>query len=64
MIKLSSSDVVFVPKMMPDTEFTEFFTGMTETVTETTKVSLVLSLSANLIMSGPVDLLWGLINSL
>lgn len=50
--------------MMPKTQLTEIFESLTESVQDTTQVSFVLSLAINLVMSGPLDALWSLINSL
>ena len=50
--------------MMPNTEFTKSMISLTGSLAETTSVSIIISFLVNLFMSGPMDFLWGLVNTL
>ena len=63
-IQVNSTSEISIPKMLPNTAFAEFFTGLKDSSTDVTKVSILASFAVNMFMSGPMDLLWGLINSL
>ena len=50
--------------MLKNTDFSQFYTELSDSITGATKVSLVTSLMINLMLSGPMYFLWGLVNSL
>ena len=63
-VAFNSTSETVLPKMMPDSIFTDFFNGLGDSVVGVAKVTLVTSFVLNLVLSGPLQLLWALINSL
>ena len=63
-ITVDSTSTISAPRMMPQTAFTQMMISLNDNMTETTKVSMILSFIINLFLSGPIDFLWGLINTL
>lgn len=60
----NSTKSVVLPKMLSSSDFSVIFTGLAESTTDAAKLSLVASFLVNVVLSGPMDLLWCLINSL
>ena len=64
MIGLNTTSEITIPKMMADTAFTWSYEAVSEFAAGMTKASLVSSFLVNFALSGPMSLLWGLVNSL
>ena len=60
----NATSEIIIPKMTPNTAVYEFFDNLNDSSVGVTQVSLVTSFIVNVFLSGPMDLLWGLINSL
>ena len=60
---VDSSSTIKVPKMMPNTQFTETFIGFTSGVGDFPNAALVGNFMTNLILSGTMNLLWSLLHS-
>ena len=63
-IPLETSDEIKVPKMMPNTVFTEVFSGVNEGVGNFSNAALVGNFVVNLLLSGTMSLIWGLLHSM
>ena len=63
-ISLNATSEIVIPKMTADTSFAQSFEAASEHAVDFTNVSLVSSFLVNLVLSGPMSLLWGLVNSL
>ena len=63
-IPVETSDKIKVPKVMPNTEFTNFFSSTISTVGDFTNVVVVGNFMLNLLLSGTMTFIWGLLNSL
>ena len=63
-IPLETSDSIIAPKMMPNSDFTKAFAGGTEGMGNFTNASLVSNFVVNLLLSGAMNLLWGLLHAM
>ena len=63
-IPMNTKDAIKVPSMMPDTEFTKTFIAMSSVASDVAKTTLVGNFVTNLILSGAMHFLWGLIHCL
>ena len=50
--------------MVSDSTAMSVISNISDSASDTTKISLVFSVISNLVMSGPMDFIWGLVNSL
>ena len=57
------SDSIKVPKMMPNTEFTEAFAGANSAFGGLTNSAIVSNFTINLLLSGSMSFLWGLLHT-
>lgn len=63
-IPLETSDSVKAPKMMPNTDFTKAFVSGSSGFGNFTNASLVGNFLLNLLLSGAMNLLWGLLHAM
>lgn len=63
-IPLETYDSVKAPKMMPNNDFTKAFVGASSGFGDFTNASLVGNFAVNLLLSGAMNLLWGLLHAL
>ena len=63
-IPLETSDSVLAPKMMPNSDFTKAFAGGSTSFGNFTNASLVGNFVVNLLLSGAMNLLWGLLHAM
>ena len=63
-IPLNATDTIRIPQIMDNNEFTRSFVEMSENAGDLSKASIVSSLFVNLMSSGSMGPLWGLINCL
>ena len=63
-IVAESSDEVKVPKMMPKSEFTAIFDSVNQGVGGFSNAALASNFVVNLLLSGSMGLLWGLLHSM
>ena len=61
---MNTTDSIKAPKMMPDTKETKFFTGAGEGFGDFSSAIVVTNFGTNLLLSGAMTYLWGLLNSL
>ena len=63
-IPAQTSDQIKVPKMMPNTEFTRFFSSFSIEVGHLTSAALVGNFTINLILKSAMSVLWSLLHSM
>ena len=63
-IPLETTSSIKAVKMMPDTSFTRNFVGASDGFGNFTNASLVGNFLVNLLLSGAMNLLWGLLHAL
>ena len=63
-IPVETTDRIKVPKVMPNTEFTLFFSNSISSFGDFTNAAVVGHFMLNLLLSSTMTFLWGLLNSL
>lgn len=61
-IPVGTTAEIRIPVMMPNTDFTKKFTEATETAESITQITLVGNAFVNILLSGAMTFLWGMIN--
>ena len=63
-IPVGQSDYVKVPTQMPNDEFTKSYEAVTEAAQTVISITLVSNFAVNLVLSGAMTLLWGMLNGM